>query len=247
MAQTRRRRLQVDWNWVRALSGPVCGLLFFLITFYAIGTGSAFSGRIDTDPSESGRLTATVLQRNAEDLENSARFGLIGLIFFFPFLGYLYSWLRRDDGEDGWMAPTAFAAGIATAALLAVNIKLELAVSLINDYGEDFSAARALGVLAWSAHTATGTSILVLLVATALATLGSPQRSLPAPLDRLAELSDGHHRLRRRTVDEVATPDDLGADDQRRICLESIRHPDCGSGWRRVTPLDLRTSDVATH
>ena len=175
MAQTRRRRFQVDWNWIRALAGPVCGVLFFLITFYAIGTGSAFSGRIDTDPSESGRLTATVLQRNAEDLEKSARFGLIGLIFFFPFLGYLYSWLRRDDGEDGWMAPTAFAAGIATAALLAVNIKLELAVSLINDYGEDFSAARALGVLAWSAHTATGTSILVLLVATALATLGSPR------------------------------------------------------------------------
>jgi hypothetical protein len=174
------KRGRIDWVWVRALAGPICGILFVLITFYAIGAGSAFSGRIDTGPNESGRLTATVLSRNAEDLENSARFGLIGLIFFFPFLGYLYSWLRRDDGADGWMAPTAFAAGIVTAALLAVNIKLEIAVSLVNDYGEDYAAARALGVLAWSAHTATGASIAVLLVATGLATLGSSRDvSLP--------------------------------------------------------------------
>ena len=180
MDDEQQQRGRIDWVWVRALTGPVCGLLFFLFTFYAIGAGSAFSGRIDTGPNESGRLTATVLTRNAEDLENSARWGLIGLVFFFPFLGYLYRWLQRDDGADGWMAPTAFAAGIATAALLAVNIKLDLAVSMVNDYGEDFAAARALGVLAWSAHTATGPSIAILLIATALATLGSAREvSLP--------------------------------------------------------------------
>lgn len=180
MGDDQMNRGRIDWVWVRALAGPVCGLLFFLITFYAIGVGSAFSGRIETDPNESGRLTATVLSRNAEGLEDSARWGLIGLIFFFPFLGYLYSWLRRDDGEDGWMAPTAFAAGITTAALLAVNLKLDLAIAMINDYGDDFAASRALGVLAWSAHLATGPSIAVLLVATALATLGS-QREVSLP------------------------------------------------------------------
>ena len=173
MARRRRRSFRIDWNWIRALAGPTCGLLFFLITFYSIGVGSAFSGLIDTDPNESGRLTATVLQRNAEDLERSARYGMIGLLFFFPFIGYLYSWLRRDDGDDGWLAPTALAAGITTSALLAVNLKLDLAVSTVNDYGEDFAAARALGVLAWSAHTATGASIAVLFIATAIATLGS--------------------------------------------------------------------------
>ncbi|CAN5601427.1 hypothetical protein BH23CHL2_BH23CHL2_21230 [soil metagenome] len=135
--------------------------------------GGAFTGRIDTGPNESGRLTATVLTRNAEGLENSARFGLIGLIFLFPFLGYLYRWLQRDDGDDGWMAPTAFAGGITTAAMLAVNIKLEMEVALVTDYGDDFAAARALGVLAWSTHMATGASISVLIAATALATLGS--------------------------------------------------------------------------
>jgi hypothetical protein len=173
MSQRRRRRFRIDWTWFRALAGPACGILFFLITFYAIGAGSAFSGQIDVDPNDSGRLTATVLSRNAEDLENSGRWGLIGLIFFFPFVGYLYSWLRRDDGEDGWMAPTAFAGGIATAAMLAVNIKLELAIGLITDYGDDFAAARALGALAWSTHTATGASVAVLFVASGLATLGS--------------------------------------------------------------------------
>ena len=181
MSDEQSSRGRIDWVWVRALSGPICGVLFFLITFYSIGAGSPFSGTIETSPDESGRVTATVLSRNAEDLEHSARFGLIGLIFLFPFLGYLYRWLQRDDGDDGWMAPTAFAGGIATTALLAVNLKLDLAVALIDDYGsEDFPAARALGALAWSAHTATGPAIAVLIAATALATLGSAREvSLP--------------------------------------------------------------------
>ena len=177
MTAVSKSKRRVDWVWVRALAGPISGVLFFFITFYAIGTGSAFSGQIDTGPNESGRLTATVLQRNAAELEESARFGLIGLIFLFPFLGYLYRWLQRDDGPDGWMAPTAFAGGVTTAALLAVNLKIDLAIAMINDYGEDFAAARALGVFAWSAHMATGPSIAILVVATSLATIGSRRES----------------------------------------------------------------------
>jgi hypothetical protein len=160
-------------TWIKALAGPACGLAFFIISFIALGAGSPFQGTIDTDPNESGRLTATVLERNREEVELSSRFGIAGLFFLFPFLGYLYRWLQRDDGEDGWLAPTAFAAGIATAALVAVNLNIEMALTLVDSYGDDFAAARALGVLAWSAHMATGPSIAALIGATALATLAS--------------------------------------------------------------------------
>ncbi len=37
---------------------------------------------------------------------------LIGMLFFIPFLGYLYSILRQAEGEGAWLAPTAFAAGL---------------------------------------------------------------------------------------------------------------------------------------
>lgn len=160
-------------TWIKALSGPACGLAFVVISFIGIGIGSPFQGSIDTDPNESGRLTATVLERNRDEVEQASRFGIAGLFFLFPFLGYLYRWLQRDDGEDGWMAPTALAAGIATAALVAVNLNIEMALTLVDSYGDDFAAARALGVLAWSAHMATGPSIAVLIGATAVATLGS--------------------------------------------------------------------------
>jgi len=36
---------------------------------------------------------------------------LIGMLLFIPFLGYLYSLLRRAEGEDGWLSATAFGAG----------------------------------------------------------------------------------------------------------------------------------------
>lgn len=37
---------------------------------------------------------------------------LIGMLFFIPFLGYLYSVLRRAEGEGGWLSVTAFGAGL---------------------------------------------------------------------------------------------------------------------------------------
>lgn len=37
---------------------------------------------------------------------------LIGMLLFLPFLGYLYSILRRAEGEDGWLSATAFGAGL---------------------------------------------------------------------------------------------------------------------------------------
>ncbi len=37
---------------------------------------------------------------------------LIGMLFFIPFLGYLYSILRQAEGEGAWLAPTAFGAGL---------------------------------------------------------------------------------------------------------------------------------------
>lgn len=44
---------------------------------------------------------------------------LAGLLLFIPFLGYLFSVLRRAEGEGGWLSATAFGAG-----LLALTIKL---------------------------------------------------------------------------------------------------------------------------
>jgi hypothetical protein len=44
---------------------------------------------------------------------------LIGLLLFIPFLGYLWSILREAEGPHGWLATTAFGAG-----LVDVTIKL---------------------------------------------------------------------------------------------------------------------------
>jgi hypothetical protein len=44
---------------------------------------------------------------------------LFGLIFFIPFLGYLFAVLRQAEGEDGWLSITAVGAG-----LVALAVKL---------------------------------------------------------------------------------------------------------------------------
>ena len=37
---------------------------------------------------------------------------LIGLLFFIPFLGYVYGVLRQAEGEGAWLSATAFGAGL---------------------------------------------------------------------------------------------------------------------------------------
>jgi hypothetical protein len=37
---------------------------------------------------------------------------LTAILLFLPFLGYLYSVLRRAEGEGAWLSPTAFGAGL---------------------------------------------------------------------------------------------------------------------------------------
>lgn len=68
---------------------------------------------------------------------------LVGMVLFIPFLGYLYSVLRRAEGEGRWLSATAFGAG-----LVEFTIKL---VSVIPAF-----AARREGLNPQLAHTLEG-------------------------------------------------------------------------------------------
>ena len=45
--------------------------------------------------------------------DNGRRVELVGMLFFLPFLGYLWSVLRRAEGAEGWLSTTALGAGLA--------------------------------------------------------------------------------------------------------------------------------------
>ncbi len=51
---------------------------------------------------------------------------LFGLIFFVPFLGYLFAVLRQAEGGEGWLSATAFGAG-----LIAFTVKFASAPPVI--------------------------------------------------------------------------------------------------------------------
>src|SRR3954463_5582550 len=82
------------------------GLLYFIVIFAGSFFGSGLTAR---------------------------RIELIGMLFFLPFLGYLWSVLRSAEGADGWLSTTALGAGLAAfivkiasaAPLLAANNEVE--------------------------------------------------------------------------------------------------------------------------
>ena len=168
---------------VRSLSsrwlGPISGILFVVVYFVGIAIGSPFQGDIETDPNESAAITSTVLERNRDEIRVGALFASTGVFFLFWFGGYLHRQLKDEEGEGGWLATVALSGAIATAALLLVDLKLDLATGLISDYGNDTQVARSLAALAWTAGEVTGASMAALIGATSLIIVGSREhRSL---------------------------------------------------------------------
>jgi hypothetical protein len=109
---------------------------------------------------------------------------LLGLLLFIPFLGYLCSILREAEGPRGWLATTAFGAG-----LVDVTIKLgSLAPGkAADDFGETTAIHQALEKMNNIAFITTMLPLSVLMAAVAVITLTSG--GLPRVLGWLAAVT----------------------------------------------------------
>ena len=109
---------------------------------------------------------------------------LIGLLLFIPFLGYLWSILREAEGPGGWLATTAFGAG-----LVDVTIKLgSLAPGKVaDDFAETTPTHKALEDMNSVAFIVTMLPLGVFMAALAVITLKT--RVLPRWLGWLAAVT----------------------------------------------------------
>ena len=109
---------------------------------------------------------------------------LLGFLLFIPFLGYLWSVLREAEGPGGWLATTAFGAG-----LVDVTIKLgSLAPGKAADnFGDATPIHKALEDMNNVAFIATMLPLGVLMAAVAVVTLKT--RVLPLWLGWLAAVT----------------------------------------------------------
>lgn len=85
-------------KWILPRLGAVCGILYVVLIL------------VGNSVYESGNETVGLPME------------LIGMLLFIPFLGYLYSLLRRAEGEDGWLSATAFGAGLVEFAIKLVSV-----------------------------------------------------------------------------------------------------------------------------
>src|SRR4051794_15394160 len=90
---------------------------------------------------------------------------LIALLLFIPFLGYLCSVLREAEGPAGWLAITAFGAG-----LVDITIKLGSVApaNAADGFGDATATHKALDVMNSTAFIATMLPLSVLMAAVAV-------------------------------------------------------------------------------
>jgi hypothetical protein len=109
---------------------------------------------------------------------------LLGLLLFIPFLGYLWSVFREAEGPGGWLATTAFGAGL-------VDVTLKLGSlppgSVADDFGDATPIHKALEDMNNVAFIATMLPLGVLMAAVAVITLKT--RVLPRWLGWLAAVT----------------------------------------------------------
>ncbi len=86
-----------------SLLGAVCGIVFPIAMFLAVGDGSHFAP---------WRAVAATW----------------ALVLFLPFLSYLCSLLRRAEGDGGWLSTAALAAGVSGVILKLASHAPELAI-----------------------------------------------------------------------------------------------------------------------
>ena len=132
-------------NQIMPRTGAGCGALF-AVALFAASNGSADASYVA---------------------------GLAAIALFLPFLAYLCSLLREAEGEHGWLAPAALAAGVAGITIKLASVAPEIAANHL-PAGAMHNALRDI------ANTATVISMypLALLLA-AVATIALRTRVLP--------------------------------------------------------------------
>jgi hypothetical protein len=98
-----------------------------------------------------------------------------GYVFFIPFLGYLYSVLRRAEGEGGWLSMTALGAGLVG---IAIKLGSDAPALVAQRKGFNPGAVKALNAIADTSFILTLLPLGVLVAAVAIVTLKT--RILPA-------------------------------------------------------------------
>jgi hypothetical protein len=141
-----------------------------------------FAGNSLSESGNSGKTDAASL---LADLQRDMTFGnnlgfaleILGFVLFFFFLGAFYRVLHRAEGPEGWLAGTAFGAGLASLAVK-VGSAAPLAAALYRRDDIDANTARTLIDINGGAFVVDGLLVAIFVLAAALSILGS--RVLPA-------------------------------------------------------------------
>ena len=109
---------------------------------------------------------------------------LVGMILFIPFLGYLYSVLRRAEGEGGWLSATVFGAGLVEFTVKLVSVIPAFAA---NQEGLSLQLSQTLIGMGNFAYIITMLPIGVMMAAVAVVALKT--HALPLWLGLLATIT----------------------------------------------------------
>lgn len=130
-------------NWDRI--GPLSGIIFAVLFPISISLG----GGANPDPEDPAADIARHFTDKQSEVEIGVYAGLLATFFLFWFLAYLYSHLRQAEGEGGWLASAAYGGGLVAGALLLVLGSIQLAGTVLSDYGSDPGVAKTLAALQW--------------------------------------------------------------------------------------------------
>ena len=133
------------WDRFGALSGVGA---VGLIAAHSILT-DPYDPATDPNPTQPAAALAQALIRNRDDARLGAYLGLAGVFFLLWFVGYVRHYLRRAEGEEGWLASVVHGGGLLLAALVLVSVGFAFAASELTGFGDDAQVAKVFFLYGW--------------------------------------------------------------------------------------------------
>ncbi|MDA1226826.1 MAG: hypothetical protein O3A33_02535 [Chloroflexi bacterium] len=130
------------WKWMGAGSGLLAAVLIFI----GFGLAGDYGDTLDTS-SPATEIAKFYISRS-DQIELGSLIGLVGLISFFWFLGYVRAHLHASEGDVEWLMSVAYGGGLLSIGVLLGAILIQLATHSVSL--ADAQVAKTLFFLQWN-------------------------------------------------------------------------------------------------
>jgi len=160
-----KRTVQLMLDRLGALAGLLAGALFAVAAIL----GDPYDAATNPNPTAPADVVAEALTANRDEARLAAYLSLTGVFLLLWFVARLSVHTRQAGASGEWLSLVTYAGGVATGAVILLEVGFGFASSELVSYGADVQVAKLLFLWGWNSAILVAVPLSTMVVATTLA------------------------------------------------------------------------------